>query len=136
MKYFWESQIPESVTRSPSMRREWIEMAFVISNPLQVMSLPPCGGSGLKYLNSTVNESEVECLPPCGGSGLKCCYHFQQYESCCLPPCGGSGLKSHVQRKRQNCKRSPSMRREWIEISIFRAVGSMSSVSLHAEGVD
>ena len=33
-------------------------------------------------------------------------------------------------------KKSPSMRREWIEILIVVVVGFAGRVSLHAEGVD
>ena len=34
---------------SPSMRREWIEMDNDRMTGLGIRSLPPCGGSGLKY---------------------------------------------------------------------------------------
>ena len=34
--------------RSPSMRREWIEMKRIAAAASAVVSLPPCGGSGLK----------------------------------------------------------------------------------------
>ena len=43
----------EESAKSPSMRREWIEMVLVVSI-----------------------ESDSVCLPPCGGSGLKCCSDF------------------------------------------------------------
>ena len=36
------------VSKSPSMRREWIEMMGVTIFVLENLSLPPCGGSGLK----------------------------------------------------------------------------------------
>ena len=42
--------IIDDLIKSPSMRREWIEIiasSAVISFP---SSLPPCGGSGLKFL--------------------------------------------------------------------------------------
>ena len=35
---------------SPSMRREWIEIKKQISFSVKFSGLPPCGGSGLKYL--------------------------------------------------------------------------------------
>ena len=65
----------KGVGRSPSMRREWIEISMT---PLQKHcseSLPPCGGSGLKYAVATKTASFCR-LPPCGGSGLKCCIHL------------------------------------------------------------
>ena len=34
---------------SPSMRREWIEMILFQAIEKNPLSLPPCGGSGLKY---------------------------------------------------------------------------------------
>ena len=34
---------------SPSMRREWIEMPWLYTQDSEAESLPPCGGSGLKY---------------------------------------------------------------------------------------
>ena len=54
----------------------------------------------------------------------------------CLPPCGGSGLKYQIVQSRHYNYLSPSMRREWIEMS-SRTVSAFSlPVSLHAEGVD
>ena len=40
---------------SPSMRREWIEMSSVKRAVVTAASLPPCGGSGLKW----------DCQPLC-----------------------------------------------------------------------
>ena len=34
---------------SPSMRREWIEIMLLTNQQAVHQSLPPCGGSGLKY---------------------------------------------------------------------------------------
>ena len=31
------------------MRREWIEMPWLYTQDSEAESLPPCGGSGLKY---------------------------------------------------------------------------------------
>ena len=93
MKYRYRSggKLPG---QSPSMRREWIEMECVRSPNWQASGLPPCGGSGLK---SVLNLYLI-------------------YGSC-LPPCGGSGLKSVIPRMDGRSERSPSMRREWIEIA-------------------
>ena len=75
-----------------------------------------------------------------------------------LPPCGGSGLKCRIRKAAIGERQSPSMRREWIEISptypgvVIAPSPSMrrewiemltttdttgkTHVSLHAEGVD
>ena len=37
------------VRMSPSMRREWIEIKFGNQDRNTWISLPPCGGSGLKF---------------------------------------------------------------------------------------
>ena len=53
------------------MRREWIEIIDQTIITRDDEGLPPCGGSGLKYIGAGVTEI-TQCLPPCGGSGLKC----------------------------------------------------------------
>ena len=53
-----------------------------------------------------------------------------------LPPCGGSGLKSYGKYVAMSEEESPSMRREWIEITKSNSGSTSSYVSLHAEGVD
>ena len=121
---------------SPSMRREWIEIFLFTENSPFVASLPPCGGSGLKYdgRNSETSKSlspsmrrewiemSTSCffsasyirLPPCGGSGLKFGTKCRPWLVVRLPPCGGSGLKLLFSRGRDK----------------------LAEVSLHAEGVD
>ena len=39
------------VSTSPSMRREWIEMFQGHELDKEHLGLPPCGGSGLKYVD-------------------------------------------------------------------------------------
>ena len=102
------------IQRSPSMRREWIEMRRASCRLHLRRSLPPCGGSGLKYRFRIAGHCAVG-LPPCGGSGLKLCAVI---------------MYAHSYRE------SPSMRREWIEIPSRRTVLVCPPVSLHAEGVD
>ena len=53
-----------------------------------------------------------------------------------LPPCGGSGLKYSGFPLTATDTTSPSMRREWIEMSGLRLDIQSEDVSLHAEGVD
>ena len=81
----------------------------------QRFRLPPCGGSGLKFVVAADIAGLKVGLPPCGGSGLKC-------DVGCA-----DALNIYV---------SPSMRREWIEILFDRSGRTIIIVSLHAEGVD
>ena len=46
---------PKKQFSSPSMRREWIEMYNPAETPAHAYRLPPCGGSGLKFLVSYHN---------------------------------------------------------------------------------
>ena len=101
-------------------------------------SLPPRGGSGLKYLvphgyaaphpSPSARREWIEIrsilrssrfaprLPPRGGSGLKCEALAVLLDGIGLPPRGGSGLKSSRGIIRAERGPSPSARREWIEI--------------------
>ena len=105
---------------SPSMRREWIEMTNGVDGAGEKIGLPPCGGSGLKFGHSLTACLLISRLPPCGGSGLKCLTQQQQNYVFGLPPCGGSGLKFHDISTAPHVPRSPSMRREWIEIPNYQ----------------
>ena len=87
----------ENKHSSPSMRREWIEIRKQKAIRIVQSRLPPCGGSGLK-LDVPTDNVRVSSR---------------------LPPCGGSGLKYFVLSKTLNCLMSPSMRREWIEMSVL-----------------
>ena len=37
------------LVKSPSMRREWIEITSIACSVYLLYGLPPCGGSGLKF---------------------------------------------------------------------------------------
>ena len=50
----------ENDEKSPSMRREWIEMMFSVLTLLVLVSLPPCGGSGLKSLTVEFRFSSAQ----------------------------------------------------------------------------
>ena len=80
-----------------------------------INSLPPSGGSGLKYMVVCQNDVHASGLPPSGGSGLKL---------------NSSGKCAYIST------RSPSVRREWIEIQVEAAVKEFTFVSLRPEGVD
>ena len=47
MKFF-DAETLSANSTSPSMRREWIEMKLTAEKHKHLVSLPPCGGSGLK----------------------------------------------------------------------------------------
>ena len=61
---------------SPSMRREWIEIRMCTSLHCHLRRLPPCGGSGLKFLNCnriiqiygspSMRREWIEIPPPSG----------------------------------------------------------------------
>ena len=125
--------------KSPSTRREWIEILSPSKNSEYLQCLPPHGGSGLKcralpaklsgHMSPSTRREWIEIchemlesmwvirLPPHGGSGLKSpCLFMFTIKSNCLPPHGGSGLKYIQEVNNNGGKRSPSTRREWIEI--------------------
>ena len=99
--------------KSPSMRREWIEIPQSEYTD-RLYSLPPCGGSGLKYI-WTVSALEQSQSPSMRREWI------EMTESSFPAP-------AQV--------RSPSMRREWIEMQVVKSSWLSRIVSLHAEGVD
>ena len=50
MKLQWLTSWDTIFWESPSMRREWIEISVRHVNYIACLCLPPCGGSGLKFL--------------------------------------------------------------------------------------
>ena len=54
MRREWiEMKLPSIIqmsSTSPSMRREWIEIELFASSDAAKRGLPPCGGSGLKFI--------------------------------------------------------------------------------------
>ena len=78
----------------------------------------------------------VSSLPPCGGSGLK----YQMLHGLLLGDGSPSMRREWIEMTSsagtQGTLGSPSMRREWIEIPGHRRESEMYYVSLHAEGVD
>ena len=114
---------------------------------IELLSLPPHGGSGLKSFTnppeglefsspSTRREwIEIACsvisgavaysLPPHGGSGLKSDYCNLGDIVEGLPPHGGSGLKLNQKKSDAKSGGSPSTRREWIEMSTCLPIASL-----------
>ena len=99
---------------SPSMRREWIEISNDAKAYQTKESLPPCGGSGLKYFHGGPFRS-VRRSPSMRREWIEISCHCSLLVTCLW---------------------SPSMRREWIEIFHLFNSNLNASVSLHAEGVD
>ena len=98
---------------SPSMRREWIEISGKAKKLYSPLSLPPCGGSGLKC---------SLCTHAAGGFAS--------------PSMRREWIE--IQRTLYHTATvwSPSMRREWIEMQVVKSSWLSRIVSLHAEGVD
>ena len=98
--------------------------------------LPPHGGSGLKYAGQT-HPAACKCLPPHGGSGLKSSRFIIRTSAYCLPPHGGSGLKWSSCKTYKRISRSPSTRREWIEIGLtFTTLDEVTSPSTRREWIE
>ena len=57
--------------RSPSMRREWIEIFLLVVYPL-IRGSPSMRREWIEMAYYTGIAADQSGLPPCGGSGLKC----------------------------------------------------------------
>ena len=118
----------------------FVKIAFALLSfkrkAVQFCCLPPHGGSGLKSKDASQYGYDSYGLPPHGGSGLK----YRRDDFCVRV------LKSPSTRRewieilllflRSVCYKSPSTRREWIEISLSVIGSKITCVSLHTEGVD
>ena len=82
------------IAMSPSMRREWIEMAEGKAAGVLAEGLPPCGGSGLKYFFLLLHNTDM-WSPSMRREWIEMCI---------------GGDKMYI------LDESPSMRREWIEM--------------------
>ena len=76
-------------------------------------------------------------LPPCGGSGLKC----EAIDAISAAYGSPSMRREWIEMTESSFPapaqvRSPSMRREWIEMQVVKSSWLSRIVSLHAEGVD
>ena len=110
------SQLQASIWSLPPCGGSGLKFFCFWYAAFRYVRLPPCGGSGLKLVFCRNFFRRVCRLPPCGGSGLK--WENDKFEiiGVCLPPCGGSGLKSSASCSMEMFLLSPSMRREWIEM--------------------
>ena len=103
-----------TIKKSPSMRREWIEMLHGNQSLTHSRRSPSMRREWIEICPKGEKHGDIQSLPPCGGSGLK----FTR----------AARLSAYSQ--------SPSMRREWIEILREVCRNERRRVSLHAEGVD
>ena len=110
----FEQREQMQISMSPSVWREWIEIAIKKRYGRLYAGLPPCGGSGLKYK----------------------AHRKQGHHTGGLPPCGGSGLKFPTVYWEDTVAQSPSVWREWIEMTALPTVRRKRLVSLRVEGVD
>ena len=105
------------ISMSPSMRREWIEISNEHDLHQTANSLPPCGGSGLKYLSGYLRGRRQQS-PSMRREWIEMPVEYTKYIKAALSP---SMRREWIEMSR--CLRrlppacpSPSMRREWIEI--------------------
>ena len=108
------------ISMSPSMRREWIEISNEHDLHQTANSLPPCGGSGLKYLSGYLRGRRQQS-PSMRREWIEMPVEYTKYIKAALSP---SMRREWIEMSR--CLRrlppacpSPSMRREWIEILMF-----------------
>ena len=59
-----------AVSKSPSLRRVWVEIICEDAGINVNRGHPPCGGCGLKF-REIVDFVRTKGHPPCGGCGLK-----------------------------------------------------------------
>ena len=125
---------------SPSSRRAWIEISYVIVTKITLSRRPPRGGRGLKCFHL---RRFRDCIP--SPSSRRAWIEMRLYTGCSpsaarspssrrawieippvtgftpfmigRPPRGGRGLKLKKKFKKSLTKWSPSSRRAWIEIS-------------------
>ena len=147
------------IIKSPSIRREWIEIMFRRPELLKLKMSPSIRREWIEIVRKIIFRRCQICLPPYGGSGLKYGNLYNRVRKLSLPPYGGSGLKFDIVNVCQQGCMSPSIRREWIEIQCPELRVSMPlslppyggsglkcpyddrrtlrvPVSLHTEGVD
>ena len=105
------------ISMSPSMRREWIEISNEHDLHQTANSLPPCGGSGLKYLSGYLRGRRQQS-PSMRREWIEMPVEYTKYIKAALSP---SMRREWIEMSR--CLRrlppacpSPSMRREWIEM--------------------
>ena len=112
--------------RSPSMRREWIEIRETLFfEKLLAVSLH---AEGVDWnINYWYIICKHNCLPPCGGSGLKFKYAWNTCFNVWSPSMRREWIEIQSLKDELHGAESPSMRREWIEITWQQRTFSMPS---------
>ena len=82
-------------------------------------------------------DSKEVCLPPWGGSGLKSVEMLEEITQERSPSLGREWIEMTIKKSPTDKPQSPSLGREWIEIcGNARGDHSETQVSLLGEGVD
>ena len=121
---------------SPSLGREWIEIACRRTPRGRRIRLPPWGGSGLKCRLLLYVSARLLRLPPWGGSGLKFYMTYPPRRYVRLPPWGGSGLKCSDRGGRLQGFRLPPWGGSGLKSFLQLPAICVILVSLLGEGVD
>ena len=105
------------ISMSPSMRREWIEISNEHDLHQTANSLPPCGGSGLKYLSGYLRGRRQQS-PSMRREWIEMPVEYTKYIKAALSPSMRREWIEMFFTGQNKCfpQLSPSMRREWIEI--------------------
>ena len=118
------------------MRREWIEM--FLEKSIRQSEGVSLHAEGVDWNNPAYRCGQhPACLPPCGGSGLKWVVPVRHEITSRLPPCGGSGLKFSTSGNGLDYF-TVSLHAEGVDWNylILELFSVDAKVSLHAEGVD
>ena len=105
------------ISMSPSMRREWIEISNEHDLHQTANSLPPCGGSGLKYLSGYLRGRRQQS-PSMRREWIEMSRCLRRLPPACPSPSMRREWIEMFFTGQNKCfpQLSPSMRREWIEI--------------------
>ena len=102
----------------------------------QVLRLPPCGGSGLKWYESYGTNYRNQS-PSMRREWIEILYLTFNSTQNTSPSMRREWIEIDTYKLIVlRCDLSPSMRREWIEIFLGFGLFPNLCVSLHAEGVD
>ena len=105
---------------SPSTRREWIEIAHPLHALVKAFGSPSTRREWIEIGDPRLQIEGCRSLPPHGGSGLKW-WSVPPPSDCCKSP---STRREWIEIVFVPCRvhyiRSPSTRREWIEIAVVK----------------
>ena len=102
---------------SPSLGREWIEIMPVEEVPA-VEASPSLGREWIEMCQDRSDHTTTACLPPWGGSGLKYSYCVKNCPLYMSPSLGREWIEIKKLKQKFDVEMSPSLGREWIEIAM------------------